>query len=914
MIGKHLSHYLIESELGRGGMGIVYRAKDTKLDRTVAIKVLPSAALASDDDRARFYREAKAAAALTHPHIAIIHGVDEVVPEGAPHGTEPSPFIAMEFIDGQTLEDRIKVGPLELDEAVRIAGEIASALKLAHENEIVHRDIKAANVMLAKDGSAKVLDFGLAQTAQSTKLTRLGSTLGTAAYMSPEQARGEAVDRRSDLWSLGVVLYEMISGRPPFSTEYEQAALYSILNEQQDPLTALRTGVPMNLEWIVNKCLAKQADDRYQSASDLIVDLRNLDLSSSSVSGVSQISSASMPEIVAATADYPPVAATPQPAGKKSIGALVAAVSVALAFGLLGGYLMSRETPDAAPLTRVTIDLPGMSGVRFFTLSPTREYAAFVAIGTESGTGIFLRDMASGDISYIDGTEDAAGLGGREIQFSPDGSRIAFTHGVNGGISTVVVPAGLPERQTDKGRLSFWEDDNLLVFVNDQPGGLTYRKTIGGGDSVLVELDHGELEENYVTNWKTRIRESGIAFGHQLARGADIQNQTSWLVRGRIEDGNIVERMESPIMNPEYVHGGFLVYQQRNDTGTLVVRPIDPETGSFLGPPRQVLEDEATRWGQFSISVDGDLFYRESDGGVSDGSRQLYFIDLESQAAEIVPLIIPSGSDIGDISFSPDGKQLALSLEKEDEGVDTVIYDLEETTLTQITFGVQARSPVWSEDGEWIYYSVANDSSTAVYRQSPNALAIPELVVENAFLNDISPDGTRLVFNSPDPMNPVQVNLMMLDIVSSTTTELDTSEGFQGRAQFSPDGDYLAYVHFDLGFELRVMSLDGFRMMVVPNVGGLIPRWAADGKSIYLSDESTIQIPVQTSPSFAVLASPTILFGTLRPQGFDVSPDGMTAVTTGTSVFFGATGSEELGSQITWLQNWSAHLSREFTR
>ena len=276
MIGKHLSHYLIESELGRGGMGIVYRAHDTKLDRTVAIKVLPAAALTNEGDRARFYREAKAAASLTHPNIAVVHAVDEAIPEGA-SSEDLRPFIAMEFIDGETLEDRINKSPLKLGDAVRIACEIASGLQLAHEKNIVHRDIKSANVMLTSKEVAKILDFGLAQTAASTKLTRMGSTLGTVAYMSPEQARGEEVDSRTDIWALGAVLYEMITGTSAFPGDYEQAVVYSILNQDPEPLTALRTGVPMELERITNKCLAKEAKLRYQHCDDLIADLNAID-------------------------------------------------------------------------------------------------------------------------------------------------------------------------------------------------------------------------------------------------------------------------------------------------------------------------------------------------------------------------------------------------------------------------------------------------------------------------------------------------------------------------------------------------------------------------------------------------------------------------------------------------------------
>ncbi|MDA0875519.1 MAG: serine/threonine-protein kinase, partial [Bacteroidetes bacterium] len=235
-----LGSYRILEELGRGGMGIVYRAEDTKLERTVALKVLPAAALASQEDRARFYREAKAAAALNHPNIAQIYQIDEAVPEGSPTD-DVRPYIAMEFIEGGTLEDQIKAAPLKLDVAVRIATQVAEALKAAHAKQIVHRDIKSANIMLTKDGQAKVLDFGLAQTSHSTKLTRMGSTLGTVAYMSPEQARGEEVDGRTDLYSLGTVLYEMIAGKLPFGGEYEQAVVYSILNADPEPLTALRT-------------------------------------------------------------------------------------------------------------------------------------------------------------------------------------------------------------------------------------------------------------------------------------------------------------------------------------------------------------------------------------------------------------------------------------------------------------------------------------------------------------------------------------------------------------------------------------------------------------------------------------------------------------------------------------------------
>ncbi len=399
MVGKSLSHYKILQELGRGGMGIVYKGEDTKLHRTVAIKVLPAAALSSDDDRARFYREARAAASLSHPNIATVYEIDEAIPEGS-NTDDIRPFIAMEFIEGDTLEDRIKQGPMKLEEAVRIASEIASGLEAAHKKDIVHRDIKAANVMMDSDGRAKILDFGLAQTAQSTKLTCMGSTLGTVAYMSPEQARGEEVDGRTDIWALGVTLYEMIAGKHPFGGDYEQAVVYSIMNEEPEPLTAVRTGVPMGLEWIVSKCLAKKAADRYQTATDLLVDLRNVDLSTS---GMSRLSGA-----------ISGVAVTQTPSGittgetktsisfmAKTAWPLLAVASIVM-YGL--GYLaFSGGAPQSSParLEKLPIHLDGYSYVRNPAVSPTSEYLAFSAVDTLGNSGLFLFNVETAGVSPI---------------------------------------------------------------------------------------------------------------------------------------------------------------------------------------------------------------------------------------------------------------------------------------------------------------------------------------------------------------------------------------------------------------------------------------------------------------------------------------------------------------------------------
>jgi serine/threonine-protein kinase len=268
MIGQTVSHYKILDKLGQGGMGVVYLAEDLKLKRKVALKFLPAQFHADEEEKKRFIHEAQAASALQHNHVATIHEIDET-PEG-------QLFIAMAFYDGETLREKIARGPLKLEEALDFAGQLADGLQEAHEAQIVHRDIKPANIFITAKGQVKILDFGLAKLKGQTKLTKDGTTLGTVAYMSPEQARGEAAEPRSDIWALGVVLYEMLTGQQPFAGEYEQAILYGIINEEFEPVTGLRTGVPVETDRLLAKALAKDAARRYQHLADLRVDLDGL--------------------------------------------------------------------------------------------------------------------------------------------------------------------------------------------------------------------------------------------------------------------------------------------------------------------------------------------------------------------------------------------------------------------------------------------------------------------------------------------------------------------------------------------------------------------------------------------------------------------------------------------------------------
>ena len=268
MIGKTISHYKILEKLGGGGMGIVYKATDTKLDRTVALKFLPRHMLADKEAEQRFVSEAKAASSFDHPNICTIHEIGKT--------DDDQLFIVMAYYQGETLKKKIERGPFKIEEAIDIVSQVAEGLKRAHKKGIVHRDIKPANIFITNDGIAKILDFGLVKVSTQTQLTVIGTTMGTVGYMSPEQTKGEEVDHRTDIWSLGIILYEMVTGKSPFKGEYDQAIMYSILNENPQPITGLRTGVPMELERIVNKILIKNQEERYQNIADILVDLKNI--------------------------------------------------------------------------------------------------------------------------------------------------------------------------------------------------------------------------------------------------------------------------------------------------------------------------------------------------------------------------------------------------------------------------------------------------------------------------------------------------------------------------------------------------------------------------------------------------------------------------------------------------------------
>ena len=907
MTGKKLTHYRILEELGRGGMGIVYKAEDTKLDRTVAIKVLPPAALASEDDRSRFYREAKAAAALHHPNIASVFEIDEAVPEGR-SDDDRRPFIAMEFIDGDTLQDRLRNKPMRINDARDMAIQIASALDVAHSKNIVHRDIKSGNIMVAADGTAKILDFGLAQTAHSTKLTQMGSTVGTIAYMSPEQARGEEVDLRTDLWSLGVVLYEMISGQYPFPGDYEQAVVYSILNNEPEPLTAVRTGVPMQLEWIANKLLAKDAKDRYQTAKDLIVDLRNV-----------ETDSAKTTTLFAAISQQNITPASPKNARSWPLiaGALLLGAGLTAA-----GFFLSKPEPPTEPLTRVEITIPELLSIRFPTVSPDGKYMAFIGNDVDDRDGVFLRDMATGETRYI---ENSAVVGNRELGFSPDGQRLAFNADFNGGLFVSVVPNGIPERVTDFGRFAVWEDNNTVIMSDDKPGGgESYRVNIETRETVQIDIPNPNLKEGFGNVIKTMIPGTQRFFGHQIVRftGGNVGSNSAIItLDGSTGDVDIIERNA---INPHYIGDGFLTYQLGDDNGRIVVRRVNTKTGQFEGTPTDALTSgETAVWSRYTVTPSGDLIYIPESLNFVGRNNSLWLANIETKEKWEISSNLPDGFQTAFPSFSPDGDLIAFNVDDGNRG-NIYIYNRRTEEQIQYTFSGRHGGGTFDRDSETLYYTKLKEGEAvpSIYRRNVNVTQAEEHIYSGAVMPSIAPDGSYFAATGIPPThenNLIKINVdeaVAGDTDSFTVEPMlpDSSQGMM--ASFSPDGRYIAYqdpnLNFDLG-PLWVASVDGSIVLEIPGIQGIYPVWSSDGRYIYYSTYSHIfRVPVRINPNFNIIGQPEWVVSAGDLNGFDVARDGRTIAISSWTVEFGR--GREGQHRIVWLQNWKDELNRTFDR
>jgi len=816
MIGSTLSHYRIVDELGRGGMGIVYRAEDTKLDRTVAIKVLPSAALASADDRERFYREAKSAAALNHPNIAQVYQIDEAIPSDAPHGTEPSPFIAMEYIAGGTLQDKIKEKPLSLSDAVKIASQVAEALKAAHAKNIVHRDIKSANVMITPDGMAKVLDFGLAKTSQSTKLTRMGSTLGTIAYMSPEQARSEEVDGRTDLWALGVVLYEMITGGNPFGGDYEQAVIYNILNEDPEPVTALRTGVPMALESITAKALRKDANQRYQTAADMIADLSAVELAKGS--GLSAIGPESR------ETQNSGEGAWLQPAtAMKSVVFVVLGVI----FGMWINSFWEGRSPsvvDSDPVRRFDLSTLPYMNADYPMISSRGNAISYEAFDTSSGTEVLaLYDLETMETRELVTDSDLFHFG-----FSPDGDWILY--GVPNGLRIVRSTGG---QSLDIAAVSFaagsWENNESVVF---REAGNLYRVGVDGLPPVkIVTADSLRGHRDFA--FPVVVQGTSLVFSslHRDDGGFDLGLVDT-------ETGKYEVVLEDAVF-VDYTTNGFLLYRSEAADGPLLTRRYDVIDRIFVGRPLPLSLDEEGG-GFAAIGTEGSLVVAAQS---AHSGSTLFELNLDSGA--LLPFQVPPGN-YNEIAVSEDGMFLALEERLEAGGTAVMIVDLENGTKTRVNGSPRRDNPLFL-DGETVIFDSRAAAQRKLYRQSIGGGEAEEIVTSNNSVSEpfLHPDGDQVVYRHIGP----EQNDEIRSISVSTGEELVLAA--PGRLIFdpsvSPDGNFVAYeaIRVDDGTavnEVHVSSVGGEGSWTVgtgpTNVND--HSWSHDGRHLYFSDADVL--------------------------------------------------------------------------
>ena len=851
MVGKTISHYKVLEKIGEGGMGVVYRATDTKLNRDVALKILPQQ-FASDSQRmGRFQREAEVLASLDHPNIGQIYGIEEAGQTKA---------LVLQLIEGPTLAERIAQGPIPVEDALKIALQIAEGLEAAHEKGVIHRDLKPANIKITPEGQVKILDFGLAkalegETPPDTNLsqsptltaaaTQAGVILGTAAYMSPEQARGDTTDKKADVWAFGCVLFEMLTGRATFGGKTVSDVLAGVLRIDPE-WNNLSTNLHPRIRLLLERSLEKEAKDRYQGVGDARVDIQTVLADPSGV----------LVEPTGDTVQARPRQILPWVLAALFLGAITAGVAV-----------WSVMSPAPPRLARFAISEPpnvffGQGSTPTVTISPDGTRIVYVGPGSQ----LYVRA-----VDQLDAVELRGGVGINPF-ISPDGNWVGFRGRLGDDTLKKVSIHGGPPVVLSEGfggiAGASWGADDSIIFGTVPPNGL-FRVSATGGEEreLLTNLEEGESGHHW-----PEILPGGDTVLFTVEKGPGAANRE--IAALNLETGE--RKLLIPGgSNPHYAASGHIVYGQE---GTLRAVPFDLNEVEVTGDPIPVLEGVVTQAkgdAHFSLAKDGTLVYVPGTGG--DVGEQLTFVWVDREGREEPVAAEPRAYQ--EFSLSPDGTKIAIRLTD-----DVWIYDLVRDTQMRLTFEPGTEFfPIWSPDGQRIAFG-SNDAPLSW--KAADGTGEVEALVESSGIHRpqaFSPDGTSLVFE--DRTNAGN-DLHILPLEGERVSTLLFETEFEERnAALSPDGRWMAYQSNESGqFEVYVRPFPDVKSgrWQVSSGGGEWPVWNPNGRELfYVGSEGMMAVPIETEPTFTQ-GRVDLLFG-LGPYSkpadgpnrrIDISPEG----------------------------------------
>jgi serine/threonine-protein kinase len=890
-----IGHYRIAEKIGEGGMGEVYRATDTKLKRDVALKLIPDAFARDTDRMARFSREAQLLASLNHPNIAAIHGLEEESGKRA---------LVMELVEGETLGERLRRGPMPLDEAIAVAKQIAEALEDAHERGIIHRDLKPANVKITPAGTVKLLDFGLAKALEddpsapasaphlshsptlSAAATHVGVILGTAAYMSPEQARGQKADRRSDIWSFGAVLLEMLTGKLAFSGDTVSDVLANVLAREPE-WEALPETTPPAVRRVLRRCLQKNVKKRLQAIGDARLLLEEY------------IEDPRASEALAAPVLHK------EPAWRRALPWALAGASI---LALLSTLLWREPAPGDWDPIRLDTQLssePLFSDVgSAMVVSPDGTRLAYV-VGDGNRRSLQIRALDQLQGSPLSGTEEAY-----HPFFSPDGKWVGFVTrselkkvSVSGGAPLTLCPVNIS-------RGASWAPDDTIIFTQNPGTGLSRVAAAGGEPKLLTELKEGEASHR----WPQVLPGGRAALFSSSTSTSNFDDANIEAVTLATGERKVIHRGGS---YARYVGSGHLVFVRE---GTLFAVPFDPERLELTGSPAPVLEGIASNpfhgSAQFDVSENGLLIYL-------GGGQQLYRYKMVWVDREGAPTpLSDEEKTFGEPHFSPDGSRLAIQVyETGRTNSDVWVYDLKRGVPTRLTFDEADESaPFFTPDGERVIFSSDVSGATNIYWKRADGSGDAERLTESEitqWASSISPDGKHVLLHQSNAGTASDIYVLPLSGDRKPEVFLQTPFT-EAEAAFSRDGKWVAYQSNESGtVEIYVRPFpSGSGKWQISTNGGRYARWAPSGRELYYrNDDGLAVVSVDGSGASFVADKPRQLFTgpflSLSIYGstladYDVAPDGKR--------FVMMEGEEQLrNTKVTVVFHWFEDLNRTFS-